>query len=237
MPQHQSSSLLATVEVIHWIALAFMVVVYTVRLFWLFRYNRAVDRSAPGNPDRTNAAWGGLYSLGNVVMPWAMESTRSPRGFTFYLSFVLFHLGVVAGITLAFVSSLYRPVLEVPGVAYVVGVTLAAASLVALYRIARRFGRPVMRLISTPDDYFSLIMLTVWFLLGVFAQAHIAGAALFTSEAYLVAFLIATSFFLVYVPFSKISHYLYYPFTRYWLGRALGQRGSYPYPRTAQRTS
>jgi hypothetical protein len=45
-------------------------------------------------------------------------------------------------------------------------------------------------------------------------------------------FLLATSFFLVYVPFSKISHYLYYPFTRYWLGKALGHRGSYPYARS-----
>jgi hypothetical protein len=33
------------------------------------------------------------------------------------------------------------------------------------------------------------------------------------------------------VPFSKISHYLYYPFTRYWLGRSLGHRGSMPYAR------
>jgi hypothetical protein len=30
------------------------------------------------------------------------------------------------------------------------------------------------------------------------------------------------------VPFSKISHYLYYPFTRYYLGKSLGYRGVYP---------
>ena len=44
-----------------------------------------------------------------------------------------------------------------------------------------------------------------------------------------MAYLLLTSFFLLYVPFSKISHYLYYPFTRIWIGRALGHRGSYPY--------
>jgi len=37
-----------------------------------------------------------------------------------------------------------------------------------------------------------------------------------------------TAFFLVYVPFSKIGHYLYYPFTRYYLGKTLGYRGVYP---------
>ena len=43
-----------------------------------------------------------------------------------------------------------------------------------------------------------------------------------------MVFLAWTSFFLIYVPFSKISHYLYYPFTRYWLGKTLGHRGSMP---------
>ena len=37
-----------------------------------------------------------------------------------------------------------------------------------------------------------------------------------------------TAFFLIYVPFSKISHYLYYPFTRFWLGKTMSHRGVYP---------
>ena len=47
-------------------------------------------------------------------------------------------------------------------------------------------------------------------------------------DGYIVSYLLLTSFFLLYVPFSKISHYLYYPFTRLWLGRTLGHRGTYP---------
>jgi len=47
-----------------------------------------------------------------VAMPWAMESTRKGRGFIFWGSFVLFHLGVVAGIGLAFVSTIYPSVLQ-----------------------------------------------------------------------------------------------------------------------------
>ena len=101
---------------------------------------------------------------------------------------------------------------------------LGAAFLVGFGRILRRMVRPVMRLISTPDDYFSVIMLTGWFLTGVLAQAHIGG--FLADPMLLVIFLYATSFFLVYVPFSKISHYLYYPFSRYYLGKTLGHRGS-----------
>jgi hypothetical protein len=44
----------------------------------------------------------------------------------------------------------------------------------------------------------------------------------------MIAFFILTAFFLIYVPFSKISHYLYYPFSRIFLGRTLGRRGVWP---------
>jgi nitrate reductase gamma subunit len=100
-----------------------------------------------------------------------------------------------------------------------------------LYRIARRTLRPLMRLISTPDDYFSLFMLTVWFAIGAATQAYLMGIWGVTSDIFQIVYLYLTSFFLLYVPFSKISHYLYYPFTRIYIGRALGHRGSYPVAR------
>jgi nitrate reductase gamma subunit len=221
--------MLHTAEVVHWIALVIMGIVYTLRLRWLFSFKAAKDKSAPGNPEQSNAKKGGRYSLFNVAMPWGMESTRKPKGFGFWLTFVIFHLGVVAGITLAFVSTLAPDLLRIPAVALTSGSLLAAAFLVACVRVLRRLFKPVMRLISTPDDYFSLLMLTVWFLLGAATQAHISGFEGFENELLLVAYLYLTSFFLLYVPFSKISHYLYYPFTRLWIGRALGHRGSYPY--------
>ncbi|MEP0773576.1 MAG: hypothetical protein HRF46_04340 [Acidobacteriota bacterium] len=224
MPQHEPSALLHTVEIIHWIALGIMGVVYSIRVWWLLRFRATRDRQAPGNPERTNARKGALYSLANVAMPWAMESTR--RKPLFYATFVLFHLGVVAGISLAFLSSLAPDLVASPAYAALSGALLAVAFVVAVGRIVRRLTTPYLRLISSPDDYFSVIMLTFWFALGVLAQLYLAGVV--QGEGFLVAFLIATSFFLIYVPFSKISHYLYYPFTRYWLGRTLGHRGSMP---------
>lgn len=223
---HEPSSLLATAEVIHWIALAVMAVVYTTRLAWLFSWKPGKDRSAPGAPQRTDARRGAVYSLGNVVMPWSMESTRTDP--LFYLSFILFHLGVTAGIALAFLSSLAPGFVRAPVVAWVFGVALAAAFAVGVLRMVRRLTAPHMKLISTPDDYFSLALLTVWFLLGAVTQASLAGLPALAGDGWLAAFLLLTAFFLLYVPFSKISHYLYYPFTRIWIGRALGHRGSMP---------
>ena len=227
MDHHEPSTLLAAAETIHWIALAFMAIVYTLRLVWLLQFRNARERQPAGRPDKTNATKGAVYSLGNILMPWAMESTR--KGFPFYLTFVVFHLGVTAGIGLAFVSSLYRPAVEIPAVGLTILGLLGGAFLIGLFRIGRRVTLPHLRLISSPDDYFSVIMLTGWFLSGLLAQAYFLGWL--QSELFLVAFLLATSFFLIYVPFSKISHYLYYPFTRYWLGRSLGHRGAMPYVR------
>ena len=224
MPAHAPSALLHTVEIIHWVALGVMAVVYTLRVRWLLSFRATRDRQKPGNPGRTDAQRGAYYSLANVLMPWAMESTR--RGFPFYLTFVLFHLGVVAGIALAFLSTVARGFLQHPVVSATILALLFAAAAIGLYRIGRRLLRPVMRLISTPDDYFSIFMLTVWFALGGLTELTIIGTL--AGEGLIVAYLLLTSFFLLYVPFSKISHYLYYPFTRYWLGRTMGHRGTFP---------
>jgi hypothetical protein len=226
---HEASGLLTAAEWIHWVALVVMAVVYSMRLRWLFGFKLGKDKSPPGNPARSTAKEGARHSLMNVFMPWSMESTR--KNFSFYLTFVLFHLGVVAGISLAFLSTVATPFLQLPAVFWVCEALLIGAFVVGVYRIFRRTLRPVMRLISTPDDYFSLFMLTGWFALGAITEASIVGVEAFSGELYQVAYLLLTSFFLLYVPFSKISHYLYYPFTRVYIGRALGHRGSYPYSR------
>ncbi len=214
-------NLLHTAEVVHWAALAFMGVVYTIRLIWLLKFKAGGDKQLPGDQGRTDLG-PAMYSMANVVMPWAMESTR--KGMFFYLTFALFHLGVTVGIFLAIFSSLLPTFFADQNVAYAIMAILGLAGLVGFGRILRRLVRPVMRLISTPDDYFSVTILTVWMFIGVACQAHLAG--LVNNTNYLIAYLFATSFFLVYVPFSKISHYLYYPFIRYYIGKTLGHRGS-----------
>ncbi len=223
--------MLHTAEIVHWAALIVMGIVYSARLYWLFHFKAGMDRSAPANQANTNKRKGAIYSMANVAMPWSMESTR--QGFVFYLSFVIFHLGVAAGILLAFTSTfeVTRTLLQTQLIGNAIAGFLIAGFLVSVYRVFRRLFRPLLRLISSPDDYFSLFMITAWLGLGVATQFHVMGKAGFGSEVILVAYLYLTSFFLLYVPFSKISHYLYYPFTRLWLGRALGHRGSMPVAR------
>jgi hypothetical protein len=203
------------------VALLLMALVYTIRLIWLFRFRAGRDRQPRTGRLDTNPVRGGLYSVGNIVMPWAMESTRTKP--LFYAQFIVFHLGVTANITLSFVIP-YAPALLQGPVVLALQAVIGTAALIGFIRLRRRITSPVMRAISTPDDYFSLSLLTVWFVSGVMAAPNSTVAG----EWHLIAYFVLTAFFLVYVPFSKISHYLYYPFTRYWLGRTLGHRGVYP---------
>ncbi|MBU8933693.1 MAG: hypothetical protein KOO62_06765 [candidate division Zixibacteria bacterium] len=208
---------------LHDIALGFMTVVYIIRLYWLTRFVAGKERQAATGRGDTNPRKGFLYSWGNVAMPWAMESTRSHV--LMYAGFVIFHLGVTAAILLLFSVSFYFKADPIPpALALGFQVIIGAAFLVGVIRIIRRIASKYIRAISSPDDHFSLWLLTAWFALGVLAAPNDTSQ----SEWQVLAYFYLGSFFLVYVPFSKISHYLYYPFTRYYLGKSLGRRGVFP---------
>ena len=221
---HEHSDLLVFAHTIHWWALGFMALVYVIRLTWFVRRFRAGgERQAPtGIPGHTTATRGTLYSLGNVAMPWAMESTR--RNPLFYVQFVAFHLGVTAAIALLFIIPWAPGWLENSAFVLALRIPIGAAFLVGLYRIYRRFSDPYVRAISTPDDFFSVILLTVWFFFAFLAAPNSTA----NGEWHMLGYFFIATFFLIYVPFSKISHYLYYPFTRYYLGKSLGHRGVFP---------
>jgi len=207
------------------IALIFMGTVYFIRLLWLLHFKAGKERQAPTGPPGTTPTKGIIYSWFNIAMPWEMESTR--KKFFMYVQFVLFHLGVTAAILNSFIIPYAPGLIASKTYVSVIQILTGAAFLIGCMRMIRRISVPVMRAISTPDDYFSLLLLIVWFFFAALAAPH----NIERGEGIVMTYFIMTAFFLVYVPFSKISHYLYYPFTRIWIGRALGHRGSYPIAR------
>jgi nitrate reductase gamma subunit len=98
--------------------------------------------------------------------------------------------------------------------------------LVGLGRFIRRLVSPYIRAISTPDDIFSIALLAVWLAFAFMAAPNNRSE----TEFWLLGYFFLTAVFLFYVPFSKISHYIFYPFTRWYLGKTLGHRGVYPLP-------
>lgn len=199
-------------------ALIFLGVVYVFRLIWLFKFKACRERTFAAGNEKAGIG----FSLMNVAMPWAMESTRKKP--SFYAQFVVFHIGIAATISATFIIPFWPSLFKIRIVIWVFEAGIGAAFLVGLMRLYRRLANPALRLISTLDDYFSLILVILFFAAGLLAVPSLYQKA----EWPLILFFLLTTFLIVYVPFSKICHYLYYPFTRYFLGKTLGRRGVLP---------
>jgi hypothetical protein len=149
-----------------------------------------------------------------IFAPWKMESSR--KHWTQYAEFVVFHLGVFACIALSFAIT-YAPKVLTPLVRTVALGLMAASLLSGGLRLYRRVRLPEMRIISSPDDYLAMGMV-----LGFLGTGMLS---LMGWEAAIIAYFIVSALFLVYEPFSKIRHYIYYPFARYYYGASFGRRG------------
>ena len=148
------------------IALAFMGTVYLLRLLWMFHFKAGKELTyGAGNP-RAGVA----YSMMNVAMPWAMESVR--KDWSFYAQFVIFHVGVIAAISATFIIPYWPELFQIQWVVWIFQLSLGAAAGIGIIRLIRRITSPVMRLISTPDDYFSLDSAHCFFCCRNFCRAQ-----------------------------------------------------------------
>jgi nitrate reductase gamma subunit len=200
---------------IHIAALSFMGAAYVMRILSLFKFKLGIERSLPAKYHSHAVA----ASLLAVAKPWTIEKNRMTP--LFYVQFAIFHLGAAAAISMTFIIPYWPEILKIDSVVWLLQIILAAAFIVGLSRLYRRTFDPALRLISTPDDYFALVMMIVFYAVGVSAVPNRYDA----SDWALVAFFLMAAFFHLYVPFSKIIHYLYYPFTRYYLGKTMVHRG------------
>jgi len=197
------------------IALFFMAVVYILKVVWILRFKPMRERT----PARGSHTAGIAYSYATLVMPWAMESSaKHPLR---YAEFALFHLAVAAAIALSFFIPYGPQLIAGAAMQTVIKVVIGLGFIAGVIRLVRRLTVATMRVISSPDDLFSITLLNVFLALAFFSVPN-------DKPGVLVVFFIVTAFFLVYVPFSKISHYLLWPFTRYYLGWHWGHRGVYP---------
>jgi hypothetical protein len=195
----------------HEIGTAILMLLYLLRLIVLFR--RRLARDIASHP--TGEIWRGtLDAFATLLAPWKMESTR--RHWTRYVEFAVFHLGVFLNIALSFVLAYAPAGLSAParGVALAV---LAASLAAGSVRLVRRARLAEMRVISSPDDYIALVMVLLFLLTGLLSVLDWGPGTL--------AYFSIAALFLVYEPFSKIRHYIYYPFARYFYGAASARRG------------
>jgi len=200
---------------VHVTALLFMLIAYIVRILWLLNFKAGKEATFPAGRRSVAVA----NSLLKVAKPWTVEGIRNKP--VLYIQFVIFHLGAAAAITLTFLIPYAPELLRSEHFVIMMQTILGFAFIVGLVRIHHRLDNPLLRSISTIDDYFALIMMTVFYAVGMGVVAVESTEA---SEIFLLTFFLIAAIFHLYVPFSKIIHYLYYPFTRYYLGKTMGHR-------------
>lgn len=200
---------------LHYGALLFMVLAYTIKIWQLLNKPAASE----GTPPRGEHRKAIRYAYMTLATPWEIEGQKVHWFRT--IEFVLFHLAMAAGIGFAFITPILHEAMKTPFIAIPFQVMFVLGFLVGFSRLVRRVFKKEMRIISSADDYFCLMLLAVWMASGILA-------APLTSATWLFVFFLLATFFLVYVPFSKISHYVYWAFIRFYVGKHFGHRGVYP---------
>lgn len=189
----------------------YFVLGYALRLGWLFYLKCPTETTE----EKGKKAHGVCWAFATIAMPWALDSTK--KHFLTYIEFALFHIGIA----FALVSTFIIPHAEgwfTPFSASVFGTFMGIAFVCGIWRLLKRLFRDDLRVISSGDDYFSLIMVNLILLTGFFAVRTM-------SDFSQAIFLTLALGFMIYVPFSKIWHYLYWPFARYFFGAHFGRRG------------
>lgn len=193
------------------IALIWMGVIYTIKAIQLSRLPMPWERGEKaGKP-----GMGVLKSYGSIFLPWSMESSRK-HGWR-WMAFGVYHIGALVAIINTFTSPFF-PQIMTENVKLLFVVLIAPSVLVGLFKLVQRLIKPELRHISTFDDFFSLVSLEFFLFFAVMALA--VNTPFWSTWYYLI-----TAFFLFYVPFSKISHYIYFFFAHALTGWRYGWRG------------
>jgi len=196
------------------IALAWLCLLYVIKIFQLSRLPMLRENA----PRKGSAIAGALRSYSSMFMPWSMESSR--KHLYRWVEFGAYHVGAGIAILNTFTSP-FAPGIMTEPVRWAFAILIAPAFFFGLVKLARRITRPEIRLISTPDDYFALASVEVYFFTAIMAL-------LINNPLWRTIYFLITAAFLFYVPFSKISHYVYFFFAALFTGSRYGWRGVRP---------
>jgi hypothetical protein len=163
-------------------------------------------------PPKGSPGQGVLYAFTLGMAPWLKESAR--KHWVAYLRGIIFHISIFAAVAFL-VASPWLGMMPAPLRIYLASL-FAAGAVLGLAGFGIRLSDPIMRVLSTPDDYFSLALTTVFLASGAISAAQID---------FLPAFWAISGITMAYVPFGKLRHFLYFFYERVFLGLFFGRRG------------
>ena len=169
-------------------------------------YGRDLSR-ARGNTRRAV-----LYAFTLGMAPWEKESTR--RHWISYFRGIFYHLGIFMAFTVLFaspwLSAIPQPIIWLAIVVTGVGAVFGFAG------ILMRLIEEDTRVLSVPDDYFSVFLSSLFVVLAFLTLL---------APSVLPVFYLVSAVILVYIPYGKIRHCVYFFYSKFFFGLSYGRRG------------
>jgi hypothetical protein len=176
---------------------------------------RVPDPSQP----KGSVLGGVYYAFTGGMLPWKKESVRL-HWFS-YVRGVLFHLGIFTGIVVLLLSLFVDIGNSASAAAF--SPTLGLGVVAGILGIVARLTDRNLRALSTLDDYVSVSLVILFLLAALSFVFDAASRAMFYAM---------TSALCLYVPWSKVRHFVYFFFSRMTFGAMFGRRGVLPAPKT-----
>jgi hypothetical protein len=202
----------ALFQIITGVALVFSLLVFAKKLRVFNQLARPVDLAQP----KGNVQSGLIYSYTLGMAPWSKESTR--RHMVSYLRGVAFHIGIFIGLAVLIVSPWIQSLPSVIKIGLAVICFLCA--LMGFIGFIARFSDRHLKALSTKDDYFAVLLVSLF--IGETGLWMI-------SPSISVLYYTISAFMLVYAPFSKIRHCIYFAYSRWFYGKFVGSRAVLPH--------
>ena len=200
--------------VTHWIFLASLACLIGAILWqiWLvFRKANTDDLSQ----SKGSISSGIIYSTIGAMSPGKKETAylHLPT----YMAGMIYHLGAFLSLGMLFFLffDIKLPVI----LTSLIAGFLSLSTLCGVFILVKRMVVVKLRHLSTPDDYFSNSLVTLFQTSTVLALLGIQA---------IPVHLVITSLLFVYIPVGKLRHIIYFFIARFYLGVFYGKRGVWP---------
>jgi len=208
---------MSTLQIISLVALVFCFVMMLSHFVRIVRLGKPKDFSVKSG----SVAKGVAYANTVAMMPANKESAY--MHLPTYAAGIIYHLGTFLSLLL-FVLSLFNLNAYYPQwLSLAMAACLLVSGVCGTVLLIKRFVNKNLHSLANPDDYLSNFFTT---LLHFATACYLAFAGCCCSVPYI--YYISATLLLVYMPFGKLRHVVYYFAARYHLGFFYGWRNVWP---------
>ncbi|MFH1942712.1 MAG: hypothetical protein ABIL68_11490 [bacterium] len=201
-------------SIYHWILLAGFFIFILSSLYHLFQIVKRAHTDDLSNA-KGSILLGVLYSMTGAMLP--MKKETAYLHLPTYIAGILYHIGSFFAL-FWLIPLFFRIPLPFLFVRMSIFIFLFTG-LCGFFILLKRFSNTKLRHLSSPDDYFSNILVT--------AFHWMMAVALHRNTLIPHLFIVSTVLFL-YIPIGKLRHIIYFFIARFYLGLFYGKRGVWP---------